>query len=420
MTTTSAASPLLRVEDLRTYFRSPRGIVKAVDGVSFAIERGETLAIVGESGCGKSMTALSLLQLVPEPAGYIDGGRIFFEGRDLLDLTWDQMRLVRGDDIAMIFQEPMTSLNPTFTVGYQLVEAMRMHGKFAPEQARNRALDLLARVGLLEPRQTLRQYPHELSGGMRQRVMIAIALSNEPKLLIADEPTTALDVTVQAQILDLIRGIQKEAGLAMLLITHDLGIVSEVADRVAVMYAGHFVEVAPTRHLFARPDHPYTQGLFASLPARNRRGRDLATLEGIVPDPADWPKACRFAPRCPFRWPTCETVAPKYQPAGADRPVRCHLYDPDIADRPFDRAPGPDAFAALSAERSPKASALVGGDNSPDGIHLHDDAPAHSRDGTAPAPGDDGTAVTPGLQNVLGPLPAQPPSDPPPGGEVRR
>lgn len=326
-------TPLLQVENLRTYFSSSRGIVKAVDGVSFTVNKGETRAIVGESGCGKSMTALSLLQLVPEPAGYIDGGRILFEGRDLLDLTWEQMRSVRGKDIAMIFQEPMTSLNPTFTIGWQLREAMTIHGKDAGE-AMDRGMELLGRVGLKDPGQTLRQYPHELSGGMRQRVMIAMALANRPKLLIADEPTTALDVTVQAQILALIRELQQETDMAVLLITHDLGIVAEVADEVTVMYAGQVVEEAPTRLLFKEPRHPYTRGLFASLPARNRRGQDLATLEGTVPDAANWPKGCRFADRCVYRFDACVTTPPKAQPAGSDRPVRCHLWDPDIPNRP--------------------------------------------------------------------------------------
>ncbi|HZP82559.1 MAG TPA: ABC transporter ATP-binding protein [Chthonomonadaceae bacterium] len=328
------AEPLLRVEDLRTYFGTPRGTARAVDGVSFIIEKGETLALVGESGCGKSMTALSVLQLVPEPAGYIESGRILFNGVDLLDYTWEQMRAIRGKEIAMIFQEPMTSLNPTFTIGWQLVETMAVHGAPRNTQTRRRAEELLARVGLHEPGQALRQYPHELSGGMRQRVMIAMALANEPDLLIADEPTTALDVTVQAQILDLMRTLQKETGMAMLLITHDLGIVSEMANHVAVMYAGQIVEYAPTRALFREPQHPYTQGLFASRPTRAHRGQDLATLEGTVPQATAWPPACRFAPRCPFRWQTCATVAPNYLNTAPDRLVRCHLYDPTIPDRP--------------------------------------------------------------------------------------
>jgi oligopeptide/dipeptide ABC transporter ATP-binding protein len=324
---------LLQVENLKTYFHTPRGIAKAVDGVSFSVEKGETRAIVGESGCGKSITALSLLQLVPEPAGYIESGRILFEGKDLLDRTWEQMREVRGDDISMIFQEPMTSLNPVYTVGWQIEETMRAHGKNAAT-ARARALELLDRVGIKDPSGALRQYPHELSGGMRQRVMIAIALANRPKLLVADEPTTALDVTVQAQILALIRELQKETGMAVLLITHDLGIVAEVADTVSVMYAGQVVEDAPTRELFKNPRHPYTRGLFASLPARNRRGQDLATLEGVVPDSAAWPKGCRFADRCKYTWESCHTIAPTFHPTGSDRPVRCHLYDPNISGRP--------------------------------------------------------------------------------------
>ncbi|GAB4456690.1 MAG: ABC transporter ATP-binding protein [Armatimonadaceae bacterium] len=329
----ASETPLLQVENLRTYFSSSRGTVKAVDGVSFTVERGRTRAIVGESGCGKSMTALSILQLVPEPAGYIDGGRILFEGNDLLDRTWEQMREIRGREIGMIFQEPMTSLNPTYTIGWQLSEVMTIHGKNAGE-AYNRAVELLGRVGMPDPQQTLKQYPHELSGGMRQRVMIAMALANRPKLLIADEPTTALDVTVQAQILSLIRELQQETGMAVLLITHDLGIVAEVSDDVTVMYAGQAVESAETRALFREPRHPYTRGLFASLPARNRRGQDLETLEGTVPDAASWPLACRFAARCRYQFGSCTTVPPKAHPEGSDRPVRCHLWDPEIPDRP--------------------------------------------------------------------------------------
>src|SRR5579871_4489472 len=284
--------PLLQVEDLRTYFRTPRGTARAVDGVSFQILPGETLAIVGESGCGKSVTALSLLQLVPEPAGYIESGRVLFEGNDLLDRTWEQMRAVRGQEIAMIFQEPMTSLNPTFTIGWQLLEVMRVHRTAQGEEARRRAESLLERVELENPAQVMRQYPHELSGGMRQRVMIALALANAPKLLIADEPTTALDVTVQAQILDLMRNLQRETGMAILLITHDLGIVARMASHVCVMYAGQVVETASTEDLFRDPRHPYTRGLFASLPNRAQRGKDLHTLEGTVPQATNWPVGC--------------------------------------------------------------------------------------------------------------------------------
>jgi len=314
---------LLQVDDLRTWFRTSRGIVKAVDGVSFDVAPGKTRAIVGESGCGKSITALSILQLVPEPAGYIESGKIHFGGEDILERSWTDMRGLRGREIAMIFQEPMTSLNPTRTIGWQLSEAMTVHGKDAPA-ARTRALELLERVGLRDPNAALRQYPHELSGGMRQRVMIAIALANRPKLLIADEPTTALDVTVQAQIMSLIKELQDELGMAMLLITHDLGIVSEVAHDVSVMYAGQVVEAAPTRDLFHDPRHPYTQGLFASLPARNRRGQDLMTLDGIVPDAANWPTGCRFAERCVHRLDAC-SAAPQLRASASGRQVRCHL-----------------------------------------------------------------------------------------------
>jgi len=284
------------------------------------------------------MTALSILQLVPEPAGYIDSGKIFFEGNDLLDLTWDQMRSVRGKDIAMIFQEPMTSLNAVFTIGWQIVETLTLHGTADRTAAEQRAIELLGKVGLTNPAAAMRQYPHELSGGMRQRVMIAMALANNPKLLIADEPTTALDVTIQAQILDLMKDLQQEFGMAILLITHDLGIVARMANHVAVMYAGQVVENAPTQELFREPKHPYTRGLFASLPTRARRGHDLETLEGVVPQPTNWPPACRFEPRCRYHWSTCATVAPRYAALSTRNPVRCHLYDPNIADRPAQNA----------------------------------------------------------------------------------
>jgi oligopeptide/dipeptide ABC transporter ATP-binding protein len=320
--------PLLQVEDLRTYFQTPSGIVRAVDGVSFSVDAGQTLAIVGESGCGKSITSLSILQLVPEPAGYIASGRILFEGKDLLDLTWDQMRAHRGKDIGIIFQEPMTSLNPVYTIGYQLLEAMQVHGA-TEAVARKRAVELLDRVKLENPERILRQYPHELSGGMRQRVMIAMALMNRPKLLIADEPTTALDVTVQAQILELLAELQREMRMAVLLISHDLGIVAEMADHVAVMYAGEVVENASAATIYREPKHPYTRGLFASLPSRQQRGRDLVTLEGIVPDPLNWPTGCRFAARCPERFEPCPATHPQLAVVGpAGQRARCLLHEP--------------------------------------------------------------------------------------------
>jgi oligopeptide/dipeptide ABC transporter ATP-binding protein len=320
------SDPLLIVENLRTYFRTPRGIVRAVDGVTFQIDAGETLAIVGESGCGKSMTALSLLQLVPEPAGYIAGGRILYRGQDLLDLTWEDMRELRGREMGMIFQEPMTSLNPVYPIADQLVEAVTVHGGSSAEGLA-RARELLERVRLDDPSRVLRAYPHELSGGMRQRVMIAMALMNRPALLIADEPTTALDVTVQAQILGLLVELQREMGMAMLLISHDLGIVAELADHVAVMYAGEIVENAPADELYHNPKHPYTKGLFASLPSRQQRGKDLVTLEGTVPDPANWPPGCRFQPRCPCRFEPCPTVHPVLGTVEANQQARCLLYE---------------------------------------------------------------------------------------------
>ncbi|RYX82673.1 ABC transporter ATP-binding protein [bacterium] len=328
--------PLLKVENLRTTIRTRKGVAVPVDGVSFSLEAGQTLAMVGESGCGKSMTALSLLQLVPEPAGRIESGHVWFQDRDLLELTWEEMRPLRGREIAMIFQEPMTSLNPVHSVGQQLMEAMIVHGTAKGKEAQRRATESLDRVGVRPT--AMKQYPHELSGGMRQRVMIAMALLNNPKLLIADEPTTALDVTVQAQILQLIRELQRETDMAVLLITHDLGTVAEVADHVAVMYAGQVVENAPVHELFSRPLHPYTQGLFASLPARARRGQDLATLEGRVPDSTDWPIACRFEKRCQYSFAACSAVPPKFQPAEAAHPSRCHLYDPEI-ERPMRGTP---------------------------------------------------------------------------------
>jgi peptide/nickel transport system ATP-binding protein len=347
----SQSQPLLQVDNLCTYLDTPYGVARAVDGVSFAIQPGETVGIVGESGCGKSMTALSILQLVPEPAGYIDGGRILFEGKDLLDRTWDQMREVRGRDITMILQEPMTSLNGVYTIGWQLIETMKVHGVAQGEEARARAVALLDRVRIPKAAQIMRQYPHELSGGMRQRVMIAMALANGPKLLIADEPTTALDVTVQAQILDLMRDLQQEMGMAILLITHDLGIVAKMANHVVVMYAGQVVESAPTSILFRDPQHPYTQGLFASLPSRGNRGRDLYTLEGTVPQATNWPPACRFEPRCLYHWGACAAKSPLAMATGPEHSVRCHIYDPNIEDRPT------EAITRRKQEASPVVTA---------------------------------------------------------------
>ncbi|CAH2599256.1 dipeptide ABC transporter ATP binding subunit DppD [Rhodovastum atsumiense] len=301
---------LLSIEGLRTVFPSGRQDVAVVDGVSLAVGKGRTLGIVGESGCGKSMLSLSLLRLVPPP-GRIAGGRVVFDGRDLLGLPPEQMRMLRGRRIAMIFQEPMTSLNPVFTVGAQIVEAMRAHDRGSPMAAlRARAIAALERVRMPAPERRFDEYPHQLSGGMRQRVMIAMALACEPDLLIADEPTTALDVTVQAQILDLLRRLQAQTGMAIILITHDLGVVAEMADEVAVMYAGRVVERAAVADIFADPQHPYTLGLLGSMPRLEETRARLLAIEGTVPAPAALPQGCRFHPRCVFAAPRCRTVDP--------------------------------------------------------------------------------------------------------------
>jgi len=301
---------LLEVKSLKTYFATKRGEVRAVDDVSFAVERGETLSLVGESGCGKSVTALSIMRLVSSP-GHIVGGEILFEGRDLLKLPDEKMRAIRGDDIAMIFQDPMTSLNPVFTVGEQIAEAVRLHRKVSKREAWNQAIEGMRDVTIPSPETRANNYPHELSGGMRQRVMIAMALACDPKLLIADEPTTALDVTIQAQILDLLKELREKRNLALLLITHDLGVVAETSDRVAVMYAGKIVEEASARELFHHPRHPYTEGLLRAVPRldERREGRmpRLQTIEGVVPNPLDLPPGCRFAPRCEHAENQCRT-----------------------------------------------------------------------------------------------------------------
>ena len=321
---------LLEVNDLQTQFPTRAGLVRAVDGVTFHLDRGELLGLVGESGCGKSMTALSVMRLIAPP-GKIVSGEILFDGKDLLQLSDDDMRQMRGDDIAMIFQDPMTSLNPVFTVGEQIAEALRLHRKLSRKDARQATIEAMREVAIPDPARRLDDYPHQLSGGMRQRVMIAMALACNPKLLIADEPTTALDVTIQAQILELLDELRKQRDLAVLLITHDLGVVAEVADRVAVMYTGRIVEESPVEELFARPKHPYTEGLLRSVPKLT--GEDvikkerLETIEGVVPSPTDLPPGCHFAPRCPHRMPRCtEGLIPLYQLEGGVQ-VRCVLYD---------------------------------------------------------------------------------------------
>jgi len=325
-------APLLEVRDLRTYFRGEEGLSRAVDGVGFALPRGKTLCLVGESGCGKSVTALTIMGLVPQPPGEIASGAIAFEGRDLLRLGRDEMNALRGDRIAMIFQEPMTSLNPAFTIGDQITEVILRHRKVAPRAARERAIEMLRRVRIPAPEQRIDDYPHRLSGGMRQRAMIAMALALDPQLLIADEPTTALDVTIQAQILALLRDLRAEFGMSLLLITHDLGVVAEVADEVAVMYAGRIVERADVATLFRRPAHPYTIGLMASIPKLTVEQDELPVIEGTVPNPTAQPEGCRFNPRCPFAVDRCRaedpalrTIAPGHDVACIRAPLEQHV-----------------------------------------------------------------------------------------------
>src|SRR6266545_6437370 len=310
-----ADEALLRVEHLTTVFDTARGPVAAVDDVSFDIRPGETLGLVGESGSGKSVTALSILRLV-QPPGRIAGGRIVFKGRDLLTLDEPSMRAVRGADISLIFQEPMTALNPVFRVGDQIAEALLVHGRASRQEARDKAIELLGAVRIPDPAARVQDYPHQLSGGMRQRVMIAIALACRPSLVIADEPTTALDVTIQAQILDLLREMKTAFNLALLLITHDLGVIAETADRVAVMYAGRIVETGPVRAIFRQPAHPYTRGLLASMPG-GTPGRRLRAIEGSVPLLGALPPGCAFNPRCPDRFEPCTSAPPPDYPAGA-------------------------------------------------------------------------------------------------------
>jgi peptide/nickel transport system ATP-binding protein len=319
---------LLEVENLQTHFRTPDGVTRAVDGVSFAVDHGETVAIVGESGCGKSVTANSILRLIPQPPGKI-AGRIRFEGTDLLKLSEGAMRDIRGNRISMVFQEPMTSLNPVLTVGGQIAETLRLHQRLGRKAVRERAVEMLNLVGIAEPRRRARQYPHQLSGGMRQRVMIAIALACNPKLLIADEPTTALDVTIQAQILDLIADLKKRAGTGIILITHDLGVVAQIAGRVIVMYAGRKVEDAGVADLFRAPQHPYTQGLLAAVPklgsSLTGAGARLAEIPGVVPSLNERIPGCVFASRCAEARDVCRQVAPALEEKAARHFAACHL-----------------------------------------------------------------------------------------------
>ncbi|MEE2754508.1 MAG: ABC transporter ATP-binding protein [Candidatus Latescibacterota bacterium] len=304
------AKNLLNVKNLKTYFTTEAGEAKAVDGVSFSIDRGETLGLVGESGCGKSVTSLSVMRLIPDPPGKIVEGSIKFRDRDLVELPDVQMQKVRGNDIAMIFQEPMTSLNPVYTCGFQIDEAVILHQKLDPAAARCKTVEMLQMVGIPDPEQRANEYPHQLSGGMRQRVMIAMALCCNPDVLIADEPTTALDVTIQAQILELLERLQQELGMAVLMITHDLGVIAEVADRVAVMYAGKIVESADVHRIFEQPRHPYTIGLLESIPNLEEKKEKLSVIPGTVPDSTRFPEGCRFAPRCSLAEVICRSETP--------------------------------------------------------------------------------------------------------------
>ncbi|MBN1943395.1 MAG: ABC transporter ATP-binding protein [Phycisphaerae bacterium] len=317
--------PLLSVRDLRTCFHTDDGVVCAADGVSFDVGAGETFALVGESGCGKSVTAFSILRLLPSPPAKIERGRVELQGRDLLKFSEKQMRQIRGGQIGMVFQEPMTSLNPVFTCGNQIVEAIRLHRRLSARDARDLAIELLKKVGIAEPARRLEAYPHQLSGGMRQRVMIAMALSCNPRLLIADEPTTALDVTIQAQILDLLNQLQADEGLSILLITHDLAVVAQTARQVAVMYASKIVETAGVKELFTRPLHPYTRGLLRSVPRLGEAKRRLETIPGVVPNPLHFPAGCKFHPRCPVGCDThrCQTREPPLREIAPGHCVAC-------------------------------------------------------------------------------------------------
>ncbi|MCY4515237.1 MAG: ABC transporter ATP-binding protein [Candidatus Tectomicrobia bacterium] len=320
---------LLDIRGLRTQFFTDDGLARAVDGVSYSLEKGETVGVVGESGCGKSVTALSVLRLIPDPPGKIVDGEIIFEGTDLLGLSPADMRRIRGNDISMIFQEPMTSLNPVFTIGNQITEAVRLHQGLNKKEALEKAIEALRLVGIPVPERRVHEYPHQLSGGMRQRAMIAMALSCNPKVLIADEPTTALDVTIEAQILDLMRTLQEELGTAIIMITHDLGVIADIARKVVVMYAGKVVEQAPVERIFASPNHPYTQGLLRSLPRVDKDAsgvkQRLQEIPGIVPSLLNLPTGCKFASRCPSVMPQCTEQEPPLEQVASDHYSACWL-----------------------------------------------------------------------------------------------
>jgi peptide/nickel transport system ATP-binding protein/oligopeptide transport system ATP-binding protein len=323
---------LLQVKDLKTYFYTDDGIVKAVDGIDFTIKKGETLGMVGESGCGKSVSALSILQLVQDPPGKIINGEIWFKGEDLLKKKPEQMRKIRGNDISMIFQEPMTSLNPVYTIGEQISEAIILHQKLNKGNALEKTVEMLKLVGIANPERRVHGYPHELSGGQRQRVMIAMALSCNPDLLIADEPTTALDVTIQAQILELIKKLKDEIGMAVLMITHNLGVIAEVSNHVVVVYAGKAVEYADVTSIFKHPKHPYAMALQKSIPQlTDKPGVKLEVIEGNIPDPLALPTGCKFHPRCKFAINICKKKEPELEKIGDNHIVRCWMYNKEKA-----------------------------------------------------------------------------------------
>ena len=362
-TSGAGAGPILQVENLRTWFRTDNGVARAVDGVSFHVNPGETLGIVGESGSGKSVTSLSVMRLIPQPPGEIQPrSHIFFRGddgemEDLATASEKRMRQIRGNDIAMIFQEPMTSLNPVFRVGDQIVESLRLHQGLGKKAARDRAIEMLQLVGIPIPHQRVDEYPHQLSGGMRQRVMIAMALACNPKLLIADEPTTALDVTIQAQILELLNRLQEEIGMSIILITHDLGVVAETCDRVIVMYAGQVFEEGPVDDVFHDPQNPYTEGLLRSMPRLGEDVERLAVIPGVVPSPLAWPHGCRFNERCPYAWEKTEQEEPPLFEIGPGRKNKCWLVKyPERREEVRRQGGGfTPAAAVASADATPSA-----------------------------------------------------------------
>jgi len=319
--------PLLEVDNLATHFRGKAGVTKAVDGISFTVDRGEILGIVGESGSGKSVASLSIMRLVDRPGEIVDGS-VQFEGRDLLRLSREEMRELRGRQISMVFQEPGSSMNPVLTVGFQIAEAIRSHENVSRAQARERVIELMNMVGIPDPQRRIDQYPHQFSGGMLQRLMIAMGLALAPSLIIADEPVTALDVTIQAQILDLLQDLRDRTNAAVLLITHDMGVVAEVCDRVIVMYLGTVVEEAPVTELFDNPKHPYTQGLLASIPRIDEKREWLDAIPGTIPNPTDVPPGCRFSNRCPHVMDVCRQVSPELERVGEGHRTACHLFDP--------------------------------------------------------------------------------------------